>query len=51
MKTGTTGWLLWVLIGLSLVAPSCMQETAWEKNMAAGEKAYEQGHYAEAEKH
>ena len=51
MTLRTQFTLLGVLCGVLLVAQSCEQQTPWEKYNAAGVKAYEQAHYAEAERH
>ena len=51
MTLSTQAWLLGALCGVLLVAQACEQKLGWEAHMAAGKKAEEQGHYAEAEKH
>ncbi len=45
----------WVVVGLACLAAAAMgysflQASPWETQLAAGEKAYQQGNYLEAEK-
>ena len=52
MKRTKTGLLLAGVLGLALsVQTACIQQTPWEKSNAAGEEAYRQARYAEAEQH
>ncbi len=48
MTKAKTGWLLLGILCLASCAVA--QDTAWEKYLLAGQKAKEQGQYAEAEK-
>ena len=43
-------WLLVIAMCLSLLFTAACQSKDWENNNAAGLKAFQQGHYAEAEK-
>jgi hypothetical protein len=51
MRVGKSRWLLggvlFLTFGLTLASA---QQTAWEKYLEAGQKAYEQGDYPEAQK-
>ena len=48
MTKAKTGWLLLAI--LCLASCSVFRGMRWDKYNAAGEKAYQQGHYDEAEK-
>ena len=48
MTKAKTGWLLLGILCLASFAVA--QDTAWEKYTGAGQEAYEEGQYAEAEK-
>ena len=50
MLNRKTDWMLVGILGLALGAVACSQDTPWETYNEAGQKAYEQGHYTEAEK-
>ncbi len=51
MKQGKTRWLLVGVLCLTFgLALASAQQTAWEKYIEAGQKAYEQGDYPEAQK-
>ena len=45
-----TAWVMVGMLYLALWSASCSHSTPWETYTDAGRKAYEQGHYAKAEK-
>jgi tetratricopeptide (TPR) repeat protein len=51
MKTPKTIWLLWGMLCLApWLAGASTADTLWATYIGEGEKAYQQGNYAEAEK-
>src|SRR5215468_2886715 len=47
-RRAVTAWLLWILAFCPVLAVA--QPKSWEEYIAAGQNAYQQGHYTEAEK-
>lgn len=44
------GWFLYALLAVLISMSAWAADTSWQKYYESGEKAYEQGRYAEAEK-